>query len=93
MAIFIDEPRQTDFKNYRLTAHLLSDDGRPELLKFGRDIGLKEKWLHNPGTPKEHFDLFDESIGFAMMKGAIRVSRTRFVEIIQEKRQADPSFA
>lgn len=86
MTIFIDEPRETSFKNYTLTAHLISDDGRRELLEFGRDLGMREQWLHNRGTPREHFDLFDAWIGFAMMNGARRVSRKRLVEIIREKR-------
>ncbi|MFB6345510.1 MAG: DUF4031 domain-containing protein [bacterium] len=91
MAVFIDEPRETDFKNYTLTAHLISNDGRGELVQFGREIGMKERWLHNAGTPKEHFDLFDEWIGVAMMEGARRVSRERFFEIIQAKRNTDSS--
>ena len=87
MTVFIDEPRTTEFKNYSLTAHLLSDNGRDELMEFGRDLGMKKKWLHNPGTPKEHFDLFDTWIGFAIMKGAKRISRKQFIEIIREKRK------
>lgn len=87
MTVYIDEPRTTNFKNYSLTAHLLSDAGRDELLEFGRDLGMKKKWLHNPGTPKEHFDLFDAWIGFAIMKGAEQISRKRFIGIIQEKRK------
>lgn len=86
MTVFIDEPRKTEFKNYSLTAHLLSDNGRDELMQFGHDLGMKKKWLHNPGTPKEHFDLFDAWIGFAIMKGAKQISRRRFIEIIREKR-------
>jgi hypothetical protein len=89
MAIYIDEPRETNFKNYTYTAHLLSDDGREELLAFGHDLAMKEKWLHNPGTPKEHFDLFDAWIGFALMEGAHRISRERFVGIIREKRHCN----
>jgi hypothetical protein len=87
MTVFIDEPRTTDFKNYSLTAHLLSDNGRDELMEFGCDLGMKKKWLHNPGTPKEHFDLFDAWIGFVIMKGAKRISRKQFIEIIREKRR------
>jgi hypothetical protein len=87
MAIYIDEPRSTNFKNYTITAHLISDVGRGELLRFGEELGMREKWLHNKGTPKEHFDLFDAWIGFAMMQGAIKVSQKQFFEIIQEKRK------
>lgn len=90
--IYVDEPRETDFKNYTYTAHLISDVGRRELLDFGRDLGMKKRWLHHPGTPKEHFDLFDAWIGFAMMKGARKVSRKRFVTIIREKRETAVSF-
>lgn len=91
MVIYIDEPRKTDFKNYIYTAHLISDEGRNELLTFGRDLAMREKWLHNPGTPKEHFDLFDAWIGFALMEGARRISRERFVEIIRTKRHRNGS--
>ncbi len=91
MVIYIDEPRKTDFKNYTYTAHLLSDIGRGELMSFGRDLVMRESWLHNPGTPKEHFDLFDAWIGFALMEGAERISRKRFVEIIRTKRRGNGS--
>ena len=87
MGVFIDEPRPTGFKNYTLTVHLISDQGRTELMRFGAELGMKERWLHNPGTPKEHFDLFDEWIGLAMMEGARKISRERFFGIIERKRE------
>lgn len=86
VTVYLDEPRKTNFKNYTLTAHLISDEGRRELLEFGRDLGMKKRWLHNTGTPKEHFDLFDAWIGFALMKGAVKVTRKQFFEIIEAKR-------
>lgn len=93
MAILIDTPRSTNFRHFQQTAHcasnLIGPEGTAELLEFGRSLGLLKRWLQYPGSPKEHFDLFDKKIVLALKKGAKPVSNSSFIsQCVWPKRQA-----
>jgi len=81
--ILFDTPRPTDFRRFTRTAHLGSTlpgaAGTTELLAFARRIRLEHSWLQFRGTPKEHFDVFDDRIEAARQAGAEEVSPKDFV--------------
>lgn len=76
----------------RDAAHLVSDrpgrEGTEELIRFGRRIGLRVRWIQFRGQPKEHFDVFGPQIQRALDAGAKEVGMHGITEIIQRKREA-----
>jgi hypothetical protein len=84
----MDEPQIHD---WLWTAHLFSSkpglSGSRELFNFAATIGLKNKWLQFPGTPKEHFDLFGlRTIRQARKSGAEEISPKVFAIIVSIKK-------
>lgn len=91
--ILHDVPRAAGFRRFKRTSHLMSDllgdAGAAELLAFAKRIGLKSEWLQNPGTPTEHFDLFDGAIDRAVAAGSTEVTgRDLIVRVVRPKRAA-----
>lgn len=96
MAILLDTPRQHVFCGRPIqAAHLISSlpgaPGRQELMAFAEPIGLKARWLQNPGTSREHFDLMNHRIAVAIAAGAQQVSARELIRVIRGK--AIPSVA
>ena len=74
-------------------SHLLSDlpgeAGRRELLEFAGRLGLEARWLQNPGTATEHFDVTEPTRQRALALGAMPISYGRAVAAItRAKREA-----
>jgi len=88
--IFFDPPTLFS-KKFGPSSHLESDkigpEGNKELLKFGKLIGMKEKWLQKRGTPDEHFDIFGYKIELAKKAGAIQLTRKEAIAKWKEKRK------
>jgi len=74
-------------------AHVLSDllgpPGTRELIAFTDKIGLLQRHIQEPGTPKEHLDVWGSKLDAALDAGAEEVGMRGVVEIIQKKREAD----
>lgn len=77
-------------------SHLLSDlpgpAGTRELLAFARRLGVQERWLQNPGTHTEHFDLTEPTRQQALSLGARPIAYGRAVAaLVRAKRGASPA--
>lgn len=73
----------------RRWAHLWDDEGnKEELLRFGRNIGLKPEWIQGPeqGIPtipefNWHFDVVESKHREALRKGAILTDEPKYLPI------------
>jgi hypothetical protein len=63
------------FRNSNFT-HLMGA-GERELRTFARDVGLPEKWLLHPGTPRVHFDISGKWLNFILHYPEVTVSPLR----------------
>lgn len=92
MAILFHPPGPVSFRHFKLHTHMSSDlsgeAGTQELLTFGRRIGLREPWLQDRGTPKEHFDVFDGAIERARRAGAVEVSNHDYIHLVVKAKRA-----
>lgn len=73
----------------RLTAvwsHLLADDHQ-ELIDFGAEIGLLERWLQHRGTHREHFDVTERMRQLAIRRGAKQITYKQAGELIVAKKR------
>jgi hypothetical protein len=62
--------------------------GTRELVAFALRLGLRRELLLAAGTPKEHFDLNQQTRGLAVRLGARDVNRRRIGEVVARKRDA-----
>ena len=74
-------------------SHLLSDlpgeAGRRELLAFAERLGIEARWIQNPGTATEHFDVTEPTRQRALALGAVPIRYGRAVAAItMAKREA-----
>ncbi len=67
-------------------SHLLSDltgeAGRAELVGFAERLGIDARWIQNPGTPTEHFDVTEPFRQRALALGAVPIRYGREVAAI-----------
>jgi hypothetical protein len=87
VAIFMENPNGDGW------AHLLSDlsgqEGREELVSFGRRIGLR-RMIHRKGSYAEHYDIRRPEIELAKATGARIISRRELGNMLREKKLAPP---
>lgn len=72
--------------------HMVADT-KDELLAMADRIGVARKWLQNPGTPTEHFDVCKAKREAALAFGVLPVSRVGLVAVIRRKRSAAATTA
>ena len=87
MGVYVDNA-QHPYGRMKM-CHMIADT-TDELLAMADSIGLARKWLQNPGTPTEHFDVCLSYRADAIAHGAIQVARTEFVGVIRRKRASKP---
>lgn len=67
-------------------SHLLSDlpgeAGTAELVAFAERLGIEARWIQNPGTPTEHFDVREPTRQRALALGATPIRYGRAVAAI-----------
>jgi hypothetical protein len=84
VAVFMENPNGDGW------AHLLSDlngeEGREELVSFGRKIGLRRR-IHRKGSYAEHFDIRNPEIELAKAAGARIITRRGLGNILREKKR------
>lgn len=83
MPVYVDDMK-ANFKGY-VMCHMLADTTE-ELLAMADKLGAAHKYIQNPGTPKEHFDIPLERRALAVKYGAVEISRRQAVEIVRSKR-------
>lgn len=65
--------------------HMIADS-TDELLAMADRIGVARRWIQYPGTYREHFDVCKQARELAVAAGAVAVSPTQLVRIIQARR-------
>jgi hypothetical protein len=86
MTVYVDAMRRTHRTTkwpYTRSAHMLADSVE-ELHRFAAEIGLKREWFQPGSTP--HYDLTDTRHARALSHGAVLISRTDLVALIQRLR-------
>ena len=85
MAVYVDNMK-ANFRGY-VMCHMIADTTE-ELLAMADLIGAAHKYIQNPGTPKEHFDIPIERRSLAIEHGAIELTRREVGLKIRAKRAA-----
>ena len=74
--VYVDDMYKYPMGKYRnmCMSHMIADTTE-ELLDMARKIGVKVKWIQNPGQPKrEHFDICASKRALAIRNGAVAVT-------------------
>ncbi len=96
MTIYIDDMRRPARVGPvdGVWSHLLSDlpgaAGRGELLAFAERLGIEARWIQNPGTATEHFDVTEPTRQRALALGAVPIRYGRAVAAITRAKRAAP---
>lgn len=83
MSVYVDDMRARYGR--MVMCHMVADT-REELYVMAVLIGVGRKWVQNPGTPAEHFDICLSKRAKAIECGAIEVTKRQLVEMLQQKR-------
>lgn len=83
MAVYVDDMRRKWGRG--VWSHLMADT-HDELLSFVGILGMKEDWLQNAGTPREHFDITESRRAYALNLGAIPISYRESGHLVMAKR-------
>lgn len=86
MAVYVDDMR-APFGRMKM-CHMIADS-TDELLAMADRIGVARKWIQNPGTPREHFDIAMSKRALAVQAGAVEVDRRELGRLLARKREAD----
>ena len=60
-------------------------DSTEELLQMADAIGVNRKWIQNPGTLNEHFDVAKSARARAVELGAVEITYREYARIIEER--------
>ena len=94
MTIYIDDMRRPAVVGPvdGVWSHLLSDlpgrAGQRELLAFAERLGIEARWIQNPGTATEHFDVTEPTRQRALALGAVPIRYGRAVAAITMAKRA-----
>lgn len=66
--------------------HMLADT-TDELLAMADRIGVARRWLQNPATAKEHFDICRSKRDAAVRAGAVEITLRESGLIVRRKRE------
>ena len=99
MAVYVDDMHQYPIGRYgRMKMCHMMADTTDELLEMADLIGVARKWIQNPGTDNEHFDIAKTKRNKAVAAGAVEVTmrqlaqwRIRKNQTQQRNRQATPA--
>jgi hypothetical protein len=76
MSVYVDDAF-LKYRNMKM-CHLVADT-QEELLSMVDKIGVRRKWIQNPRTHKEHFDICSSKRILAVKAGAIEVTGAQLV--------------
>lgn len=83
MAVYVDDMK-APYKNM-IMSHMIADTTE-ELIAMAKTIGVKEKWIQFPNTPKEHFDICQKKKELAIQNGAILVTWRQLGNMVIERK-------
>ena len=82
MSVYVDDMR-APYGRMKL-CHMLADTSE-ELLAMADRIGVARKWIQNPGTPREHFDIALSKRALAVAAGARECSWREIAALLKAK--------
>lgn len=84
MAVYVDDMRA---KFGRMVMCHMAADTSAELIAMADNIGVSRKWLQQPGTWQEHFDICVSKRVDAVAAGAVEVTRKQLVRGMIQRRK------
>lgn len=84
MTVYVDDMRARFGR--MIMSHMLADTTE-ELLEMADRIGVDRRWIQEPGTAGEHFDICQSKKTLALRAGAEPISVRKMVQIVQIKRE------
>jgi hypothetical protein len=85
MSVYVDDMRAPYGR--MVMCHMTADSSE-ELLAMARTIGVSERWIQEPGTWQEHFDISLGKRALAVKAGAVEATGRERVMAMIEKREA-----
>lgn len=82
--IYVDRARHP-FGRMKM-CHMIADTSE-ELMAMAAKIGVQPKWVQDPGTPREHFDICQRKKQLALDQGAQELGKREFMLIIRDKQR------
>jgi hypothetical protein len=86
MAVYIDDMYKTPIGTFRgmKMSHMIADSTE-ELLEMADAINVNRKWIQNPGTCNEHFDVCKSYREKAIKYGAIEITYLEYSNMIEKR--------
>lgn len=88
MSVYVDNARIP--YHGMIMYHMLADS-TAELLAMADRIGLNRKWIQNPGSDREHFDVGATKRALAVRAGAVEIGAREVAAILRNRRDSSPS--
>ncbi|MEC7763343.1 MAG: DUF4031 domain-containing protein [Pseudomonadota bacterium] len=85
MTVYVDTMRA---RFGRMTMCHMIADSTGELLAMADRIGVQRKWIQNPGSHREHFDIALSKRKLAIEAGAVEVSMMELGRILRARRMS-----
>lgn len=85
MAVYVDNARLPFGR--MLMAHMVADS-TAELMAMADRIGVHRRWLQEPGTSREHFDVCLDKRALALRSGAIAINGRQLAAFLRARRLA-----
>lgn len=83
MTVYVDDMR-APYGRMRMS-HMIADSTE-ELLEMADRIGVARRWIQQPGTYREHFDISKAKKALAVEAGAIEISTRDLAERCRARR-------
>ena len=83
MTVYVD-PALWPFGRMKM-CHMIADT-KNELLEMVDRIGVQRKWIQQPGTDREHFDICKAKRAIAVDSGAIEISPREMATLMNSRR-------
>lgn len=90
MSVYVDD-MGADFGRMKM-CHMIADTPE-ELREMARKIGVQQKWIQYPGTPREHFDICLAKKKLAVAAGAKEITWAELGRMSFERAKAARSAA
>lgn len=85
MPVYVDDMRANVGR--MKMCHMLADT-TDELLAMADRIGVSRRWLQNPATAKEHFDICRSKRDAAARAGAVEITLRGSARLVRQKRES-----
>lgn len=82
MSVYVDD-MEAEFGRMKM-CHMIADSSI-ELIAMAKKIGVAEKWIQYPNTPREHFDICLSKKNLAISFGAIAISWKQLAHMTFER--------